>query len=588
MKRTIKIILIFLLLFSSFSFKFKEKNFDLGNGIWIHIDTFENVKDEDLDNLCKFLIKRNIRNVFILAKDLNGELLYKKYEKTLLKINKFFKNYYIRIHFYIPIGYDEKFLKENPEEASYHSPDKENYNTYPDKDLKVVNLNSKKYLNYIKKIVKELIYYYDAEGIQLDYIRYPNVYFGYDEWVKKELLSRGGNWDKIMNIFRKGDNIFTLFDEQDKDILLLSKVRSEVVTNFANEIKSFINSISKEILFSVTLIQSGSSFLSYKEGGKDSFPYGFLHFGQDYKSLSEICDFVSPLAYHKNYEKDIEWVREIIRNTKKKVSSKILCGIQANDTNENLEKLIKITEEENVNFSLFRLGTFIPIEIKLKSIDTLKYEIEFNPIYKFYENKFNSTAQIKIPQLNILKQINLNEKFQFLSEKSFVEIYINSSYFLTDKSTLNLLNTIKFKIGDSNYYIDGVKKTSDAKPFVFGGRTMVPIRIIGESLGYDVLWKNGIVELKKGDLIIRFFINERRILINEKEFYIDSSPIIKDGRTYLPIRYVAEALNLIVSWIEETKEVIIEGFIDSENFELIIFRDNDKSLIRDIVFNKSK
>lgn len=349
------------MLFPNISFSkniqlYKNNSNDIGNGIWIHINTFSNSSQKEVIDLCKFLLNRNIKNVFILAKDINGELLYKKYENTLLNIVDIFKKYQIRVHYYIPIGYDPKFLKENPSEASIHSPDKNNPFTYPDKELKVVNLNSKKYINYIKTIVKELIYYYDADGIQLDYIRYPNVYYGYDDYVKNNFISRGGNWNRILEIFIKNIDIFTLYDNKDKDVILLADIRSEVITNFSNEIKSFISSISKEILFSVTLIQSGSSFLSYREGGKDSFPYGFLHFGQDYKKLSEISDFVSPLAYHKNYEKDIEWVREIIKNTKKKVSSKILCGIQANDTHENLEKLIKICEEERVNFSLFRLG----------------------------------------------------------------------------------------------------------------------------------------------------------------------------------------------------------------------------------------
>lgn len=586
--KVFKFFLILLIFVPSFYIKIENKIFDdIGNGIWVHIDIFEKSSNSEINSLCKFLFNRKIKNVFILAKDLNGELLYKKYEKTLFKTINILKSYNIRIHYYLPIGYDMKFLKENPLEVSYHSPDNENFNPYPDRELKVVNLNSKKYLNYIKTVIKELVYYYDADGIQLDYIRYPNVYYGYDDWVKNEYKKRGGNWEKIMNIFRKGENIFNLFDQNDRDVILLSLIRSEVITNFTSEIKNFISSISKDLLFSITLIQSGSSFLSYKEGGKDSFPYGFLNFGQDYKNLSNLCDFVSPLAYHKNYEKDIEWVRQIIKNTKKRVNSKILCGIQANDSNENLEKIIKITEEENVNFSIFRLGIFIPIEINIKSFDTLKYKVKFIPLYAFYENKSPNFVQIKIPQLNILKSIKLNEEFYFSSEKSFVEIFINTSYFLTDKSSFYLFNTIKFKIGETNYYLDGIKKSSDAKTFILNGRTMVPVRVIGESFGYDVFWKDGEVELKKKNIEIKLFINENRILINGLDFYIDSSPILKDGRTYLPLRYVAEALNLIVSWIENEKIVIIEGFIDSHDFDVVVYKENEKDIIREIVFNRS-
>lgn len=598
MRKFTKNLLIFIIIFIFISLFFQNltiskklylfNNYDLGNGIWIHINTFNNSSEEEIYNLCKFLLKRDIRNVFILAKDINGELLYKKYEATLLKILKIFEKFEIKIHYYIPIAYDPKFLKDNPKEASFLSPDKNNLYPYPDKDLKVVNLSSNKYLNYIKVIVQELIYHYDAQGIQLDYIRYPNINYGYDDNLKNIFISYGGNWERILDFFRKNVDIFTLYDNKDKDVILLSKARSEIITKFASEISGFVKSISKDILFSVTLIQSGSSFLSYKEGGKDSFPYGFLHFGQDYKKLSEISDFVSPLAYHKNYEKNLDWVREIIKNTKKKVSSKILCGIQANDNHENLEKLIKICKEENVNFSLFRLGTFLPVEIKINSIDVLKYEINFISLDKFYEYTKNFNFEIMIKEIPIIKMINIKEKFIFSTDKSQITIYLKGISLLLDKDSLRLFNTIKFKIGEKEYFIDGIKKNMDTSPFLLNGRTMVPVRIIAETLGYEVVWNNGEIILKNKNITVNLYVNKNKLLVNGFEHFIDSSVVLKDGRTYLPVRILSEVLNFLVSWIEKSKEVIIEGYINENNEKIIFYKDNLNNLFRDLIFNKSK
>lgn len=561
---------------------------NLGNGIWIHINSFNNSTDNEIYDLCEFLLKRDIRNVFILSKDINGELLYKKYENTLKRIIKIFKKYEIRIHYYIPIAYDPKFLKENPKEVSFLSPDKNNLYPYPDKDMRVVNLSSDRYLNYIKTIVQELIYQYDAQGIQLDYIRYPNIYYGYDENLKNVFISKGGDWERLLNLFRKNVDIFVLFDNKDKDILLLSQIRSEVITKFASEIRGFVKSISKDILFSVTLIQSGSSFLSYKDGGKDSFPYGFLHFGQDYSKLSEISDFVSPLAYHKNYDKDLEWVREIIKNTKKKVSSKILCGIQANDIHENLDKLIKICKEENVNFSLFRLGTFLPVLINIKSVDILKYEINFIIIDRFYEYSKNFNFEIKIKEIPLTKMINIKENFIFSTDKSQITIYLKGIPLLLDKENIKLFNTIKFKIGEKTYFVDGNKKIMDATPFLFNGRTMVPIRVIAETLGYEVSWNNGEIILKNKNLTVNLYVNENIIILNGYKYYIDSKVLLKDGRTYLPIRYISEILNLLVSWDPKNKEVIIEGYINDEEEKIILYKSNLNNIFRNLIFNKSK
>jgi len=290
----ILIIFIFNIFFISTNKKVlnSESYFDIGNGAWVHIETFQNVSDLETIDLVNFFVERDIKNVFFLAKYVDGELLYKKYKDTLTRIVKIFKNYGINVHFYIPISYDPLYLKNNPQDATFLSPNKNNTNPYRDPELKVVSSSSDKYLNYIKNIVKELIYDFNADGIQLDYIRYPNINYGYEDKVKSRFIELGGDWNKILNIFRKGQNIFELYDQKDKDVLLLGRVRSEFVTNFTGEIKSFISSISSNILFSVTLIQSASSFLSYKEGGIDSYPYGFLHFGQDYTELSNFCDFV--------------------------------------------------------------------------------------------------------------------------------------------------------------------------------------------------------------------------------------------------------------------------------------------------------
>lgn len=588
------VVLIFIILNSYIFYEKKElliaSNLSLGNGIWAHITTFQKLSDSKINELIKFLVERDIKNIFFLAKYVDGELLYKKYKDTLLKIVKNFKSYGINVHFYIPIAYDPLFLKNNPKEVSYLSPDSKNLNPYQDPELKVVSLCSDKYLNYIKNIIKELIYDFDADGIQLDYIRYPNVNYGYDDNVKKRFLELGGNWEKILNIFRKGQNIFELYDQNDKDVLLLAKVRSEFVTKFVGEIKSFISSISSRILFSVTLIQSGSSFLSYKEGGIDSFPYGFLHFGQNYTDISNFCDFVCPLAYHKNYNKSVNWIREIIENTKKKVNSKILCGIGVNDINENIEKAIKICKEEGVNFNLFRLGTFIPININFESIDVLNYSINFYPLKEFYEYQIkNDEFEIKLEKINLVKKIKLDSPFYFKSDRSNLNIYLNGENpVILSIQTLKTFSSLKMRIGEKYIYFDGVKNEIDTSIFTYNGRTMVPVRFIAESFGFDVFWNNGEVVLKNLKNEIRLFIGKNEIEINGKKIKIDSSPVIKDGRTFLPIRYISEALNLIVSWDGVKKEVTVEGYINEDEKKIVLGLNSKVNLIRKLVFYSSK
>jgi|GEM_PF-2633589 len=567
-----------------------ESNIDIGNGIWAHISTFQDLSEIEIIDLIKFLIERDIKNIFFLAKDVDGVLLYKKYKDTLTKVVKIFKNYGINVHFYIPISYDPLYLKSNPDEATFLSPDKNNLNPYKDPELKIVSLGSQKYLNYIKNIIKELIYDFSADGIQLDYIRYPNVNYGYEDIIKNRFIELGGDWNKILNIFRKGQNIFELYDQNDKDVLLLGKVRSEFVTKFAGEIKSYISSISSNIFFSVTLIQSGSSFLSYKEGGIDSFPYGFLHFGQNYNELGELCDFVCPLAYHKNYNKNIDWIREIIKNTKKRVNSKILCGIGVNDINENIEKGIKICQEEGVYFNLFRLGTFIPLNIVFESIGISSYSLKTYPLLKFYEYKIKEDEfDLKIDKINFLKKTNLTSTINFNSEKSNLNIYINGEDpVILSTPILKTFSTCRMKINENIIYFEGEKKEIDTSIFIYNGRTMVPVRFIAENFGFEVLWKDGEVILKNDINEIKLYIDKNEMVVNGNIIKIDSSPLLKNGRTFLPIRYIGEALNLIVSWNEQKKEVTIEGYINEEARKIIVGLNSNSDFLRKSILYSSK
>jgi hypothetical protein len=100
----------------------------------------------------------------------------------------------------------------------------------------------------------------------------------------------------------------------------------------------------------------------------------------------------------------------------------------------------------------------------------------------------------------------------------------------------------------------------DAKPFIdANGRTLIPVRFVTEDLGATVEWKEKLQEvyITKNNVNISVRINDRDIIVNNQIKMMDTKAIIKDSRTYVPIRYVAEALGAKVGWNASTKTVII-------------------------------
>lgn len=99
----------------------------------------------------------------------------------------------------------------------------------------------------------------------------------------------------------------------------------------------------------------------------------------------------------------------------------------------------------------------------------------------------------------------------------------------------------------------------DQKPIIQNERTLVPIRFVAEALGYDVYWneKDNTAVIDDGKIIL--YIGTYKAKINGKSVTLDvASTIIRD-RTMVPLRVVAETLNCSVDWIGETQTVLVNA-----------------------------
>lgn len=80
------------------------------------------------------------------------------------------------------------------------------------------------------------------------------------------------------------------------------------------------------------------------------------------------------------------------------------------------------------------------------------------------------------------------------------------------------------------------------------GEYMLPARIIGEALGYEVLWNDGTVTLKikDGNRSVSYTVGATEYGINRMLLKLDSAPENKDGVTYIPVSFIEQALDTSV------------------------------------------
>lgn len=114
-------------------------------------------------------------------------------------------------------------------------------------------------------------------------------------------------------------------------------------------------------------------------------------------------------------------------------------------------------------------------------------------------------------------------------------------------------NIVAMNIGESLAYADGMKTMIDSKnemvtPVLRNDRTMVPLRFVSEALGGSVVWSDASQEvtIDCDYRIVKVKIGESSITSGDKQIPIDSPAYIENGRTYIPLRAVSEALGKYV------------------------------------------
>jgi hypothetical protein len=118
-----------------------------------------------------------------------------------------------------------------------------------------------------------------------------------------------------------------------------------------------------------------------------------------------------------------------------------------------------------------------------------------------------------------------------------------------------------FTIGQTSFFLDGQSYNTDAAPFISNGRTLVPVRYLADALGATTNWDGATqkVTINKGSATIELTINGMTITTNGKASQMEAAPLLVNGRTYLPARDIAEALGYTVEWDAASQTVNIIG-----------------------------
>jgi len=109
-------------------------------------------------------------------------------------------------------------------------------------------------------------------------------------------------------------------------------------------------------------------------------------------------------------------------------------------------------------------------------------------------------------------------------------------------------------------YLNGELISTDVPPYLNAdNRVLVPLRAIGEALGATVNYDSGSksITVSKGNLNIHMTLASKKVLLNGSESLMDTTPVLKNGRTMIPLRYIGEYFGRTVEWNPATRSVNI-------------------------------
>lgn len=309
-------------------------------------------------------------------------------------------------------------------------------------------------------------------------------------------------------------------------------------------------------------------------------------------------------VYDKLIEKALANQKEIIISINNKEDPKVHISLPV------LNKVVqagKTLEIENKNISLLFSKHTLPIEelnelgldtsiaITAKAVDPaikdkiLAKALKDNGLFQIGSEVFElscavvsekETTQISNFKEPVAVTIDMSDKhlskeeikkltgirYEKDTKGNIVPVKLGGSYdhntktfkFYTDKFSLygllkaQNLRKINLTIDDTHADINNIPYSLELAPTIINNRTMVPLRFIAEGLGAKVEWvdqtKTVNLELDNKNL---------SLVIGEKQPGMDVSPMIKKGRTLVPVRYVSENLGANVLWFPSSERIKI-------------------------------
>ncbi len=215
------------------------------------------------------------------------------------------------------------------------------------------------------------------------------------------------------------------------------------------------------------------------------------------------------------------------------------------------------------------------LEVQKEEIEAKKDELEKQlEEAEAAENK-ELIEQIK-GQIEEIEKQRLEIKVEMKNAISLMKEVVRNRYTVEELEELRKIgDELKEQEGDITVLpIENISTSKDIKfdtpPVIKEGRTLIPVRAITEGFGAELEWNSEEkkVTIKKGDKEIILYLDNRTAIVDGEEVELDVPSTAYNNRTYVPLRFIIENFGLKVDYDEETGLIEVEDEeVEKEDFE---------------------
>ncbi len=132
---------------------------------------------------------------------------------------------------------------------------------------------------------------------------------------------------------------------------------------------------------------------------------------------------------------------------------------------------------------------------------------------------------------------------------------------------------VEFVIGSKSFLVDGKEFAMDVASFAENDRTYVPVSFLASALNAEVKWKADIqtaeITDKQKQILIKLQPDKKYMFVNGNRVDMDVASVVRNDRMFLPAKYVAQSLNYSVFWRPLTKTILINNDTQDSKADIV-------------------